>query len=121
MTPAQCVCGFTEAGDDKIGDHLLEVFAPEDGRAADGLVHLEGEANLFCMCGAGGSASELEAHFLAVFTPHDLVGSDGEKHERVSRGWPVGYRRVGGSHAPYIARATALGPLRRHRLLLRGL
>jgi hypothetical protein len=36
------------------------------------------------MCGAGGSASELDAHFLAVFTPADLIGRDGEKHERVS-------------------------------------
>ena len=86
MTPARCVCGFTEdqARDEKIGDHLFEVFAPEDGRAADGLVHLEGEANLLCMCGAGGSVSELDAHFLAVFMPADLVGRDGDKHEPVS-------------------------------------
>jgi hypothetical protein len=63
MTPAQCVCGFTEdeAGDETICDHLIEVFAPEDGRAADGLVHLEGEQNLFCMCGVGGSPGELDA------------------------------------------------------------
>jgi hypothetical protein len=86
MTPAQCVCGFTEdeAGNETIGDHLLEVFAPEDGRAADGLVHLEGEADLFCMCGAGGSAEELDAHFLVVFTPADLTGHDGHKHEKVT-------------------------------------
>lgn len=84
MTPAQCVCGFTQAVDEEIADHLFEVFAPDDGRAADGLVHLEGEANLFCLCGAGGSASELDAHFLAVFTPADLIGRDGEKHEQVS-------------------------------------
>lgn len=84
MTPAHCACGFTEAGDEKIGDHLFEVFAPDDGRAADGLVHLEGEANLCCLCGAGGSPSELDAHFLAVFTPADLIGRDGEKHEPVS-------------------------------------
>ena len=84
MTPARCACGFTEARDEAIGDHLFEVLAPEDGRAADGLVHLEGEADLFCMCGAGGSASELDAHFLAVFTPADLIGHDGDKHEPVS-------------------------------------
>jgi hypothetical protein len=84
MTPAQCVCGFTEdeAGNETLGDHLLEVFAPEDGRAADGLVHLEGEQSLSCMCGAGGSIDELDAHFLAVFTPADLVGRDGRKHEK---------------------------------------
>jgi hypothetical protein len=86
MTPAQCVCGFTEdeAGNETLGDHLLEVFAPDDGRAADGLVHLEGEADLFCMCGAGGSADELDAHFIVVFTPSDLVGRDGHKHEKLA-------------------------------------
>jgi hypothetical protein len=85
MTAAQCSCGFTkdEAGDETIGDHLLEVFAPQDGRTADGLVHLEGEADLFCMCGVGGSADELDTHFLAVFTPSDLIGRDGRKHEKV--------------------------------------
>jgi hypothetical protein len=85
MTAAQCSCGFTEdeAGDEAIGDHLLEVFAPQDGRAADGLVHMEGEADLFCMCGVGGSADELDAHFLVVFTPPDLVGNDGRKHGKV--------------------------------------
>jgi hypothetical protein len=32
----------------------------------------------------------LDAHFLAVFTPADLVGADGHKHESVtvSRGNP---------------------------------
>jgi hypothetical protein len=84
MTPAQCMCGFTEAGDEKISDHLFEVFAPEDGRAGDGLVHLEGEANLFCMCGVGGTPSELDAHFLAIFTPADHIGRDGGRHEPVS-------------------------------------
>ena len=85
MTPAQCVCGSTEdeAGNETLGDHLIEVLAPEDGRAADGLVHLEGEENLFCMCGAGGSPDELDAHFLTVFTPADRVGRDGRKHEKV--------------------------------------
>jgi hypothetical protein len=86
MTGAQCVCGFIEdeVGDETIGDHLFEVFAPEDGRAADGLVHLEGETALICMCGAGGTAQELDAHFLAVFTPIGLTGRDGQKHERVT-------------------------------------
>lgn len=83
VNSVQCVCGFTEAGDEKIAAHLFEVFAPDDGRAADGRVHLEGQANLFCMCGAGGSASELDAHFLAVFTPADLIGRDGDKHAPV--------------------------------------
>jgi hypothetical protein len=86
MTAAKCACGFTEdeAADETIGDHLFEAFAPQDGRAADGRVHLEGEAALFCMCGAGGSADELDAHFLAVFTPADLIGADRRKHEKTA-------------------------------------
>jgi hypothetical protein len=85
MAGTQCSCGFTEdeAGNETISDHLLELFAPGDGRCTDGLVHLEGEASLFCMCGAGGSADELDAHFLAVFTPPGLVGRDGRRHEKV--------------------------------------
>jgi hypothetical protein len=86
MTAQQCACGFTETegADEAIGDHLFEVFAPDDGKAVDGLVHLEGEAGLFCMCGAGGSTEKLDTHFLAIFTPDDHIGRDGEKHEAVA-------------------------------------
>ena len=83
---AQCLCGFTEAGDEKIGDHLFEVFAPDDGEGPDGVVHLEGEAALFCLCGAGGTVADLDAHFQAVFTPADHIGRDGERHELVREG-----------------------------------
>ena len=89
MPAVQCSCGFTEAGDESIGDHLVDVFAPDDGKAADGKVHMEGEASLFCICGAGGSIEELDAHFLAVFTPADSIGRDGVKHEP---GTPPGRR-----------------------------
>jgi hypothetical protein len=84
MTAAACVCGFTEAGDETVADHLRAMFTPDDDEGIDGRVHLEGETSLFCMCGAGGSASELDAHFLAVFTPADLIGRDGERHEPFS-------------------------------------
>jgi hypothetical protein len=85
MTGQQCMCGFTEAAgvDETLADHLMEVFAPDDGKGSDGLVHFEGEANLFCLCGAGGTAEQLDAHFLAMFTPADTVGRDGRKHERL--------------------------------------
>ena len=85
MTTVQCTCGFVETAgtDETIDDHLLEVFEPEDGKAADGKVHLEGAVGLFCLCGAGGTAEQLDAHFLAVFTPADSVGRDGVKHEKV--------------------------------------
>jgi hypothetical protein len=86
MTAGRCVCGFTESAgaDETVEDHLFEVFAPEDGKGPDGLVHLEGEVALFCLCGAGGSAPDLDAHFLAVFIPADGIGRDGTKHERVA-------------------------------------
>ena len=84
MADAQCSCGFTEAGDERIGDHLVEVFAPENDTGPDGLVHLEGKVSLYCLCGAGGSAEELDAHFLAMFTPADLTGRDGRRHEKVT-------------------------------------
>jgi hypothetical protein len=85
MTGQQCTCGFTQAAgaDETIADHLLEVLVPDDGKAADGKVHLEGEVPLFCLCGAGGSAERLDAHLLTVFTPADGIGRDGIKHERL--------------------------------------
>jgi hypothetical protein len=87
MANAWCSCGFAEDGaaDEAIGD-LFEVFAPPDGKTADGLVHLEGEASLFCLCGAGGSTGELDGHFLAVFTPGDLIGHDGRRHQEGGAG-----------------------------------
>ena len=83
MTGWQCTCGFTEAGsaDEKLDDHLLEVFTPDDGRGTDGAVHFEGERDLFCLCGAGGSASMLDSHFLEVFTPDDSTDLDGVVHK----------------------------------------
>ena len=83
MANARCACGFSEAGDETIDDHLAEVFTPDDGKGPDGKVHLEGQADLFCQCGAGGSAVELDAHLLAVFTPAGRIGRDGEQHDRV--------------------------------------
>ena len=49
-------------------------------------MHLEGATSLFCMCGAGGSARELDDHFLAMFTPADRVGRDGAGHQRLVPG-----------------------------------
>jgi hypothetical protein len=85
MTTAQCTCGFTEAGDETLSDHLLEVFTPADSRAADGVVHQEWTVALTCACGVATTApAELDRHFRAVFTPDDAIGPDGEKHEPVS-------------------------------------
>jgi hypothetical protein len=83
MTGKRCSCGFTKARgvDETLDDHLLEVFTPEDGRGPDGLVHFEGERDLFCLCGAGGSAEALDSHFLEMFTPADFTGRDGVIHK----------------------------------------
>ena len=37
MDDSRCSCGFTVSGDETMTDHLLEAFAPDDSRAADGL------------------------------------------------------------------------------------
>lgn len=42
MDDVRCSCGFAEARDETIGDHLIEVFAPDDGKGPDGKVHSEG-------------------------------------------------------------------------------
>lgn len=87
MTARQCICGFTEdeAGNETISDHLLEVFAPDDGKGVDGLVHLEGEPDLTCTCElVAATAAELDAHLLAVFTPDNDIGRDGKKHHPVT-------------------------------------
>jgi hypothetical protein len=91
MSAQRCACGFTEVAgaDETVQDHLFEVFAPEDAKGPDGLVHLEGEAALFCLCGAGGSATDLDAHFLTIFTPADHIGRDGDQHQRLAAWWPV--------------------------------
>jgi hypothetical protein len=61
------------------------VFTPADSRAADGIVHQEWTVALTCSCGFAIKApAELDRHFLAVFTPGDAIGHDGQKHEPVS-------------------------------------
>jgi hypothetical protein len=85
MTDMQCSCGFTETGDETITDHLLAVFAPEDSRGTDGLIHEEWTTALACTCGvATTTPAELDRHFLTVFTPADTIGHDGQKHAPVA-------------------------------------
>ncbi len=82
MAGVRCSCGFIEAVDETVADHLLEVFAPEDCRGNDGLPHLETTPDLTCSCGfAAATAGALDAHFLAVFMPADSVGPDGVIHK----------------------------------------
>jgi hypothetical protein len=85
MAGARCACGFSEVAgvDGAIGDHLREVFTPDDDTGPDGTVHLEGETGLFCVGGSGGSAERLDSHFLEAFTPVDSGGRDGVTHRPV--------------------------------------
>jgi hypothetical protein len=88
MAGAHCTCGFTEADgrDETIGDHLLDVFAPEDDKGADGRVHLEGEVRLACLCGFSATTTgELDSHFLDVFMPVNSRGRDGVEHRGIQR------------------------------------
>jgi hypothetical protein len=79
---ARCSCGFTEMRDEEIGDHLLEVFEPDDLRGGDGLVHEEYDV-LACACGQSFAApGEFDVHLLTAFTPADGVGRDGRRHAR---------------------------------------
>jgi hypothetical protein len=88
MTVAQCACGFSEADgvDETIGDHLLEMFAPQDCQGTDGLLHEEVTPDLACSCGlAAATPGQLDAHFMQVFTPADSTGRDGRKHAEIPR------------------------------------
>jgi hypothetical protein len=78
MTGIRCTCGFAEVAseDYTISDHLHEVFAPADGKTADGVEHAEGREGFLCLCGAGGNREALDAHFLEAFTPGDSTGPD---------------------------------------------
>lgn len=81
MPAAHCWCGFTEAPDETITDHLLAAFTPDDSRGPDGQVHDEGQPG-HCLCGlALATSAGLDEHFLAVFTPGDRVGNDGGTHK----------------------------------------
>jgi hypothetical protein len=83
----KCACGFSETagGDDTITDHLLEVFAPQNCRGNDGLVHEEAFSALSCLCGfTATTCQELDDHFLEQFTPADSVALGGVLHQVVA-------------------------------------
>jgi hypothetical protein len=84
MLATRCACGFERLEDERLMDHLLAVFEPDDSTGADGLVHLE-MATLVCSCGfQAASSDELDSHFLEVFTRTDQIGRDGRKHESIA-------------------------------------
>jgi hypothetical protein len=82
MADARCTCGFTEAADETVTDHLLEVFTPAGCRGNDGLLHEEAFPALTCLCGyAAATGRELDDHILAMFTPAGSDGPDGVVHK----------------------------------------
>jgi hypothetical protein len=76
----RCSCGFSEAADEELIDHLLEAFAAEDGTGDDGQVHDETRI-LTCSCGfTARTTREMDEHFLKIFAPADSIGRDGTRH-----------------------------------------
>jgi hypothetical protein len=97
MTCPQCSCGYVPNDADDLGDHLLEMFIPEDAIGADGCVHDEIAFDrvcavgifpegkrvplLACFCGfATDEMPKFDDHVLAMFLTPDRVGVDGDKH-----------------------------------------
>ena len=81
MTATKCLCGFEELPDERIIDHLLEAFEPDDVIGNDGEVREE-TSRMRCSCGAVSTTTEtLDEHLLRLYTPGDAVGRDGRKHE----------------------------------------
>jgi anti-sigma regulatory factor (Ser/Thr protein kinase) len=81
----QCTCGFAEAADETLTDHLLTVFVPPGCRALDGRVHEEGDRGR-CLCGLAAPApGALDDHFLTVFAPVTAIGCDGARHAPARR------------------------------------
>ena len=81
MTRQLCECGYEAADHLAFQDHLQESFVPRDGKAPDGIIHDEASTGLACLCGfPGSSASDLDRHFLAIFTPASHIGHDGQRH-----------------------------------------
>ena len=81
MSAQRCECGFEAGRDMSLLDHLLESFAPMDGRGANGTIHDEGQVRFACLCGfSDGTADGLDQHLLAIFMPADGIGLDGKRH-----------------------------------------
>lgn len=74
-----CSCGFIPADEETLADHLGEMFLPDDDTDEAGRRHAE-TAPGTCLCGHAGSAADLDAHLVAVFTPPGRIGRDGREH-----------------------------------------
>jgi hypothetical protein len=80
----KCSCGAGIPDGEEFTDHLLQVFSPEDGIAADGKEHLEGAPGYpwTCLCGHSSPNPEgLDAHFLETYVPADRTVPDGTPHQ----------------------------------------
>lgn len=91
MSKRTCLCGYGAASAEDLGDHLAEMFTPDDDTAPDGQTHAEAahdtasdtaNPGLSCLCGfTGHSIADLDEHFARAFTPADRIGRDGGKHD----------------------------------------
>jgi hypothetical protein len=92
MTQERCTCGYQAQGTDDLAIHFGEMFIPKDDVAPDGQIHNEaaqdgsrdtatpGLRTLTCRCGFTASADAFDHHLLAVFTPPNRIGLDGNHH-----------------------------------------
>jgi hypothetical protein len=82
MSACQCACGYLAGSRDELGDHLREMFTPDDDKDAGGQPHAEAaHDNRACLCGfEADDTAGLDSHLLAVFTPPGAIGRDGREH-----------------------------------------
>jgi hypothetical protein len=92
MTQDRCTCGYQAQDPDDLAIHFGEMFIPGNDTAPDGQVHNEaaqdnprdtttlGPHTLTCRCGFTAPADAFDHHLLAVFSPPDRIGLDGNRH-----------------------------------------
>jgi len=91
MTQDRCTCGYQAQDSDDLAIHFGEMFIPDNDTAPDGQIHNEaardtrgtvtpGPRTLTCRCGFSGLADAFDHHLLAVFTPTNRIGLDGNRH-----------------------------------------
>jgi len=92
MNQLSCTCGYQAEDPDDLAIHFGEMFIPVNDTAADGQIHNEAAQDnprdstspaprtMTCRCGFTATADAFDQHLLAVFTPSDHIGLDGNRH-----------------------------------------
>jgi hypothetical protein len=92
MIQDRCTCGYQAQDPDDLAIHFGEMFIPDNDAAPDGQIHNEAAQDnprdstnpalrtLTCRCGFTAPADAFDHHLLAVFTPPNHIGQDGNHH-----------------------------------------